>query len=91
MPLRALAAWADASLEPIGLHDARDCAASFLIAAGLNAKELSVYMGHSDIRVTYNIYGHLWPGGLAEAADRLSAFLDADENRVNRGTGAERF
>jgi integrase len=41
----------------------RDCAASYLIAAGLDAKELSVYMGHADIRVTYNRYGHLMPGG----------------------------
>jgi len=66
------------ALDRIGLHEARHTAASFFIAAGLNAKELSVYMGHSDIRVTYNRYGHLMPGGLAQAADRLSAFLDAD-------------
>jgi integrase len=77
--LRAIDAWKAAELEPIGLHEARHCAASFLIAAGVNAKELSVYMGHSDIRVTYNVYGHLWPGGLSQAADRLSAFLDADQ------------
>lgn len=67
------------ALEPIGLHEARHCAASFLIAAGLNAKELSVYMGHADIRVTYNRYGHLRPGGYGLAADRLSAFLKTSE------------
>ena|SRR5438270_2463964 len=77
--LRAFEAWKAAALEPVGLHEARHCAASFLIAAGLNAKELSVYMGHSDIRVTYNTYGHLMPGGHAQAADRLSAFLDAEQ------------
>ncbi len=76
--LRALAAWKAAELEPIGLHEARHCAASFLIAAGLNAKELSVYTGHSDIRVTFNVYGHLWGDRLELAADRLSAFLDSD-------------
>lgn len=44
-------------LEPIGLHEARHTAASSFITASLNAKELSVYMGHSDIRVTYSRYG----------------------------------
>jgi integrase len=75
----ALAAWKAAEIEPIGLHEARHCAASFFIAAGLGPKELSVYMGHSDIRVTFNVYGHLFPSGLAQAADKLSAFLDAGE------------
>jgi integrase len=74
---RALSAWKTADLEPLTTHEARHCAASYLIAAGLNAKELSVYIGHSDIRTTYNRYGHLMPGGEVAAADRLSAFLDA--------------
>ena len=43
--------------------------------AGLNAKELSVYIGHADIRVTYNRYGHLMPGGEEQAAKRLTEFL----------------
>lgn len=77
---RALEAWTAAELEPIGLHEARHCAASFFIASGMEAKRLSVYMGHSDIRVTYNTYGHLMPGGLDEDADRLSAFLAAQGN-----------
>jgi len=47
-----------------------------VIAAGLNAKQLSVYIGHADIRTTYNRYGHLMPGGEKEAADQLTAFFD---------------
>jgi hypothetical protein len=27
-----------------------------------NPKKLSEYIGHSDIRTTYNVYGHLMPG-----------------------------
>lgn len=76
---RALEAWKAAGLEPIGLHEARHCAASFYIAAGLGPKELSVYMGHSSIKITFDLYGHLMEDGLAVAADRLSAFFDADE------------
>jgi integrase len=62
-------------LDPITLHEARHCAASYLIAAGLNPKEISVYIGHSDIRTTYNRYGHLLPGGHARAATRLDDFF----------------
>jgi hypothetical protein len=32
-------------------------------------------MGHSSIAVTMNTYGHLFPGLLEEAADRLEASL----------------
>jgi integrase len=63
------------ALEPLTPHEARHCAASYLIAAGLNPKQLSVYIGHSDIRTTYNRYGHLMPGGEAEAAAQLDRFF----------------
>jgi integrase len=63
------------ALEPLTAHEARHCCASYLIAAGLNAKELSVYLGHADIRITYNRYGHLMPGGEREAAETLTTFL----------------
>ncbi len=63
--------------EPLTPHEARHCAASYLIAAGLNPKELSVYIGHSDVRTTFNRYGHLMPGGEKEAATKLDVFLAA--------------
>jgi hypothetical protein len=33
-------------------------------------------MGHSSIKVTFDLYGHLMPGSEAEAAALLDAFLD---------------
>ena len=63
--------------EPLTPHEARHCAASYLIAAGLNPKQLSVYIGHSDVRTTFNRYGHLMPGGEQEAVAKLDAFLSA--------------
>ena len=72
---RARAAWKAAGLASLTPHEARHCAASYLIAAGLNAKQLSVYIGHSDIRTTYNRYGHLMPGDEAEATRQLDAYL----------------
>jgi integrase len=63
-------------LEPIGLHEARHTFASLMIAAGVNAKSLSTYMGHSSITITYDRYGHLMPGNEDEAADLLDAYLE---------------
>lgn len=42
---RALKAWKAAKLTPIGLHESRHTAASTMIAAGANMKQVSAYMG----------------------------------------------
>jgi integrase len=73
---RAKRAWKEAGLRPIGLHECRHTFASLLIAAGVNAKALSVYAGHSSVATTYDIYGHLMPGNQAEATGRLDAYLE---------------
>jgi integrase len=73
---RADHAWA-AGLERITLHEARHTYASLMIAAGVNAKALSTYMGHANISITLDRYGHLMPGNEAEAATMLDAYLQA--------------
>ncbi len=50
--------------------------ASMMIAAGVNAKALSGYLGHANIAITFDRYGHLMPGSEAEARDQLNAYLD---------------
>ena len=72
---KARRAWRTAGLEPIGLHECRHSYAAYAIAAGINAKALSIYMGHSSITVTLDRYGHLMPGNEAEAASMLNAYL----------------
>jgi integrase len=62
-------------IDGLGLHDARHTYASLMIAAGVNAKALSTYMGHANIGVTLDLYGHLLPGNEDQAADRLDAYL----------------
>jgi integrase len=47
-----------------------------MIAAGVNAKALSTYMGHSSITITYDRYGHLMPGNEDEAAALLDTYLE---------------
>jgi integrase len=73
---RAQVAWRRAGLEPIGLHESRHTFASLLIAAGVNAKAITTYMGHSSIQTTYDLYGKLMPGSEAEAAALVDAYLD---------------
>jgi integrase len=76
--------WARAGLRPLGFHAARHTYASFMIAAGVNAKALSSYMGHSSITVTLDRYGHLMPGNEREAAELLDSYLKRDRARSSR-------
>jgi len=73
---RALAAWKAAKLEPITVHQCRHTCASFLIAAGANAKALSVILGHASISITFDGYGHLMEGGEAVVAALLDAYIN---------------
>ena len=42
---------------------------------GLNVKAVQGFLGHANISVTLDRYGHLLPGSEAEAAGLLEAFL----------------
>lgn len=75
---RARRAWTAAGLERIALHECRHSFASYMIAAGVNLKALSTYLGHSSITVTLDRYGHLFPGNEREAAALLDRYLGMD-------------
>jgi integrase len=79
---RADQAWRKAGLERITPHECRHTFASLMIAAGVNAKALSVFMGHANISITLDRYGHLMPGSEEEAAGLLDAYLAADRDRA---------
>jgi integrase len=83
---RARAAWKRGSLTPIGLHDCRHSYAAFMIAANVNAKALSSYMGHSSITTTFDRYGHLLPGNEREASARLDKLLSNQLPASHTGT-----
>jgi integrase len=74
---RARRAWKKAKMEPICLHDCRHTFASLMIAAGVNPKALSTFMGHANISITLDRYGHLMPGAEDEAAGLMDAYLRA--------------
>lgn len=55
----------------IRLHDLRHTSATLLINQGVHAKIISERLGHSDIRVTMNTYGHVLRHADQEAANKL--------------------
>ena len=73
---RAARTWRAADLQPIGLHECRHTFASLMIAAGVNAKALSTFLGHASVTITLDRYGHLFPGSEQEAAGLLDGYLE---------------
>jgi len=71
-------------LQRVTPHECRHTFASLMIAAGVNAKALSTYMGHATIGITLDRYGHLMPGNEDDAAGLLDAYLSQAEDRARR-------
>ena len=46
-------------LPHIRFHELRHSCASLLLNNGFTLKDVQEYMGHADIQMTANIYGHL--------------------------------
>jgi integrase len=83
---RARKAWEAAGLEPLTAHEARHCAASYMIACGLDWKKVSEFLGHTDVRTTFNRYGKLVEEDLSEAAERLDAYFARHRASSQPGT-----
>lgn len=68
-------------------HDLRHFFASQLIANGETGAYVRDQMGHSTIKVTFDTYGHLFPGRGKEASDRYEkAMRDAREKSKADGS-----
>jgi integrase len=74
--------WRDLGMEPIGLHEARHTAATWLDHAGISPKVASQIMGHKTpayqegaAPITLSRYTHTLPGELERARDLLDKFL----------------
>jgi hypothetical protein len=66
-----------------------------MIAAGVNAKALSTFMGHTAISITLDLYGHLMPGSEAEAAALLDEYVavqrEATDERARAADGVRHY
>jgi len=65
-------------------HECRHTFASLMIAAGVNAKALSTFMGHAAIGIRLDLYGHPMPGSEAEAAALLDGYVAAQREAAAR-------
>jgi integrase len=75
----ALERWEAAELRSVTPHECRHTFASILIAAGVDAKAISKWCGHSSIDVTYDVYGHLLGDAAQRAEKQVAAFLAAQQ------------
>ncbi len=73
--LHTLLAAAEPKIDPIRFHDLRHSAASLLIAAGVALVEVSMLLGHSELRVTADLYAHLQGQTAARAAQKMDAIF----------------
>jgi integrase len=64
-----------ADLPLMRFHDLRHSAASLLIAEGVQLAEVSMLLGHSELRVTADLYTHLVKQTSAKAARHMDAML----------------
>ena len=63
---------------PIRFHDVRHSCASILLSRGFHLKDVQEWLGHSDIKMTANVYGHLDMGRKSVIAQGMSQALSTD-------------
>jgi integrase len=66
-----LASLKKAGLRKIRVHDLRHTYATVRLLNGHNVGDVSYQLGHSSIKITYDIYGHWIPGNFKSEVDSL--------------------
>lgn len=64
-----------AGLPKLRFHDLRHAAITLLGAQGVPLKVTAEIVGHSDIRLTQNVYQHVFQPAKREAADKMNELL----------------
>lgn len=62
-----------AGLKPIRVHDFRHSHVAYLINQGVQPLIIKERLGHTDIKITMNTYGHLYPNQQKNVANMLEA------------------
>jgi integrase len=74
-------AWAralrKAGVRHVPLHSLRHLGVSRMIAAGASPKVIQSVVGHANIALTFDLYGHLMPDSLDTLASGLGALAEA--------------
>lgn len=67
-------------LKKINFHALRHTSATLLINEGVHAKVISQRLGHSDIKTTMNVYGHVFKKADETAAEKIDKALNLKTN-----------
>jgi integrase len=65
----------DGDLPRVRFHDLRHSAASLRLASGVQLAEVSKLLGHSELRLTADLYSHLQQETAAKAARIMDGLL----------------
>jgi integrase len=68
-------ACAKAGIPRYRIHDLRHAVASHLLAAGRPVERVARMLGHSNVTMLYNVYGHIIPNDYREEADAMESLL----------------
>ncbi len=68
-----------AGLPQVRVHDLRHTFATLALAAGINVKVVSEILGHANIGITLEVYGHVMPDMQEHAVAAISDVLFAPE------------
>ena len=74
-----------AGLRHIRFHDLRHTFASLLIQNGESLAYVKEQLGHSSIKMTVDVYGHLVPGANRQAVNRLPSWRQAGPETAASG------
>lgn len=79
-----------AGLPQIRFHDLRHTAATLLLARGVPVKVVSEMLGHANISITLNLYGHVLPHMQQQAAETMDAVLRASVSQGSKLGSSDR-
>lgn len=72
-----------AGVKKIRVHDLRHSHVAYLINRGIEPILIKERLGHKDIRITLNTYGHLYPNQQRRVADLLDSEKEKSPNSGN--------
>ena len=75
--------------ELLDFHALRHTCGAWLAKAGVHPKVVQTVMRHSTITLTYDHYGHLFPGQEADAVSRLADVMSPPVAAAATGTDGE--
>lgn len=75
---------------PVSAHDLRHTAGAIASKSGMHPMAVKEMMGHSSIKVTYDVYGHLFPTMHEAGIAAMEAAFALDSASSSRGSWSTR-